>query len=92
LVGTIISDDQSFGIFLDPSTKAALRLKIGEIHQGWKLRSVQSRAATLERDQQTEILNLPEPGSGATGQASLWVAKVAIVVPADPPPRDGDRH
>jgi general secretion pathway protein N len=92
LVGTIISDDQSFGIFLDPSTKAALRLKIGEIHQGWMLRSVQSRAATLERDQQTEILNLPEPGSGGTAQASLWVAKVAIVVPADLPPRDGDRH
>jgi general secretion pathway protein N len=92
LVGTIISDDQSFGIFIDQSTKAALPLKIGEIHQGWKLRSVQSRAATLERDQQTETLNLPEPGSGATGQAPLRVENVAIVIPADPPPRDGDRH
>ena len=30
LVGTIASDEEGFGIFLDQSTKGALRLKIGE--------------------------------------------------------------
>jgi general secretion pathway protein N len=36
LVGTIASGDEGFGIFLDQSTKAALRLKVGEDYQGWK--------------------------------------------------------
>ena len=40
LVGTIASSDQSFGIFLDQATKSALRLKVGEDFQGWKLLSV----------------------------------------------------
>jgi hypothetical protein len=92
LVGTIVSEDRSFGIFVDQSTKAALRLRIGEDYQGWKLRSVQGRKATLERDQQTAVLSLPQPGTGATGQLPMQVENVATVVPADPPPRDGGRH
>jgi hypothetical protein len=64
LVGTIASSDEAFGIFLDQSTKAALRLKIGEDYQGWKLRSVQGREATLEKDQEVITLELPQPGGG----------------------------
>jgi general secretion pathway protein N len=71
LVGTIAGGDESFGIFVDQATKAALRLKIGEDYQGWRLRSVQGREATLERDQQTVILSLPQPGTGAAGQVRL---------------------
>jgi len=69
LVGTIAGDDESFGIFVDQTTKAALRLKIGDDYQGWRLRSVQGREVTLERDQQTAILSLPQPGTGAAGLA-----------------------
>ncbi|WGR92645.1 hypothetical protein MTX20_32600 [Bradyrhizobium sp. ISRA435] len=65
LVGTIASDDESFGIFLDQSTKQALRLKLGENYQGWKLRAIQSREVTMEMDQQTAILTLPPPGEHA---------------------------
>jgi general secretion pathway protein N len=64
LVGTIASDDEGFGIFLDLSTNAALRLKVGEDYQGWRLRSVQGREATLEKDQQAVTLALPQPGAG----------------------------
>ncbi|WP_157676638.1 hypothetical protein [Afipia sp. GAS231] len=64
LVGTIATSYESFGIFLNPSTKAALRLKTGDYYQGWKLGSVQARQATLEKDQQTVTLTLPQPGSG----------------------------
>jgi general secretion pathway protein N len=67
LVGTIAGDDQSFGIFVDQSTKAALRLKVGEEYQGWRLRSVGGREATLDRDQQTTLLSMPEPSSVAAG-------------------------
>jgi general secretion pathway protein N len=60
LVGTIASGDEGFGIFLDQSTREALRLKIGEDYQGWRLRSVQGREATLEKDQQAVTLALPQ--------------------------------
>jgi hypothetical protein len=66
LVGTIAGGDEGFGIFLDQSTKAALRLKLGEDYQGWKLRSVQGREATLEKDQQVFTLELPQPGFAPT--------------------------
>ena len=64
LVGTIASDHERFGIFLDQSTKAALRLRTGDDYQGWRLRSVQGREATLEKDQEAVILELPQPGAG----------------------------
>jgi hypothetical protein len=67
LVGTIASGEEGFGIFLDQSTKAALRLKLGEDYQGWKLRTVQGREATLEKDQQAITLALPQPGVGQPG-------------------------
>ena len=75
MVGTIASDDEGFGIFLDQSTKAVLRLKVGEDFQGWKLRSVQGREATLEKDRQVVTLALPQPGVG----------QVTSEVPPPPP-------
>jgi hypothetical protein len=64
LVGTIASDEEAFGIFLDQSTKAAIRLKVGEDYQGWKLRSVRGRETALEKDQQLVTLVLPRPDLG----------------------------
>jgi hypothetical protein len=69
LVGTVAGSAESYGIFVDQTTKAALRLKLGEDYQGWKLRSILGREATLERDQQSAILSLPQPGAAAGGQA-----------------------
>ena len=64
LVGTVASDEAGFGIFLDQSTRAGLRLKVGENYQGWKLRSVQGREVILEKDQEGVVLALPQPGAG----------------------------
>jgi hypothetical protein len=64
LVGTIASEAEGFGIFLDQSTKAVIRLKLGEEFQGWKLRSVQGRETALEKDQDIVTLVLPRPGLG----------------------------
>jgi hypothetical protein len=77
LVGTVGGEDESFGIFVDQTTKAALRLKVGEDYQGWKLRAVQGREVTLERDQQTAVLSLPQPGAGALGAARGQVENLA---------------
>jgi general secretion pathway protein N len=70
LVGTVSGRDESFGIFIDQMTKAALRLKIGEDYRGWKLRAVQGREVTLDHDQLTAILTMPQPGAGALSPAS----------------------
>jgi hypothetical protein len=67
LVGTVGGDAESFGIFVDPATKAAVRLKVGDNYQGWTLRSVQGREVTLEHDKHTATLSLPQPGAGTPG-------------------------
>jgi hypothetical protein len=71
LVGTIASDDASYGIFLDQSTRAALRLKVGEDYQGWRLRTIQGREVTIEKDQHAVTLALPEPGAASNGDARM---------------------
>jgi hypothetical protein len=67
LVGTIASDAEGFGIFLDQSTKGALRLKLGEDYQGWKLRTIHGREVTMEKDQRAAVLTLPPPGAAQPG-------------------------
>ncbi|GKQ53482.1 hypothetical protein [Bradyrhizobium sp. Ce-3] len=71
LVGTIAGDDESFGIFLDQTNKTALRLKIGDEFQGWKLRSISGREVTMQKDEQAAVLTLPQPGSEESGDARL---------------------
>jgi hypothetical protein len=71
LVGTIASEDEGFGIFLDQSTKVALRLKVGEDYQGWKLRAISGREVTMEKDEHAAIMTLPEPGESASGTVRL---------------------
>ena len=43
-----------------------VRLRTGEAHKGWTLRSVQGREATLEKDRESVNLSLPQPGVGQT--------------------------
>jgi hypothetical protein len=72
LVGTIASDNEGFGIFIDQSTKKALRLKVGEDYEGWKLHAIQGREVTMEKDQSAAVLALPRPGGGqASGEVRL---------------------
>ena len=92
LVGTVASDDESFAIFVDQGTRAALRLKIGEDFQGWRLRAVQGRDAILERDQQTEILSLPQPGATSASPIGALRAQVENGEPPADPPRRSNRR
>jgi hypothetical protein len=62
LVGTISGDDAKFGIFVDQATKAVLRLRAGEDFQGWQLRSIQSREASFQKNQESFVVSLPQPG------------------------------
>jgi general secretion pathway protein N len=62
LIGTVVSSTEGIGIFLDQPTRRMIRLKTGEEHGGWVLRSVRAREVTLEKGERVEILSLPQPG------------------------------
>jgi hypothetical protein len=78
LVGTIAGGDEGFGIFIDQATKMALRLKVGEDYQGWKLRAIQGREVTMEKDERAAVLTLPPPG-GAQSSGAVRLLPVSAI-------------
>ena len=62
LVGAIAGGSEGIAVFLDQATNNIIRLRTGQDHSGWVLRSVKGREATLQKDQQTTTLTLPVPG------------------------------
>jgi hypothetical protein len=76
LVGTVAGDEDRFGIFVDQATKAVLRLRVGEEFQGWKLQSVKGREVAFQKNQQSFIVALPEPG---LARSSVVVREEAAV-------------
>jgi hypothetical protein len=66
LIGTVIGEKESIAVFVDETTKNAVRLRTGDAHKGWTLRSVQGREATLEKDRESVLLSLPQPGAEQT--------------------------
>ena len=65
LIGVIAGDNEGFAVFLDQATNNVVRLKTGQDHDGWVLRAVKGREATLHKNGKSEILALPLPGGGA---------------------------
>jgi general secretion pathway protein N len=63
LVGAIASETEGFAVFLDQATNAVIRLRTGQDHQGWVLRTVKGREATLVKASISTTLMLPEPGN-----------------------------
>src|SRR5262245_12247360 len=49
LVGTVINGTDGLAVFLDQNTNAVVRLRMGDDHNGWILRSLQGREAILQR-------------------------------------------
>lgn len=65
LIGTVISGTEGIGVFLDQPSQRLVRLRTGEQHAGWTLRSVRAREVTLEKGPRSQILSLPQPGAVA---------------------------
>ena len=59
LLGAIVGEKEEIAIFLDQTTKIIVRLRRGESHSGWTLRSVKGREVTLDGYRQTAILAFP---------------------------------
>jgi general secretion pathway protein N len=67
LVGTVVGETEGIGIFFDQSAKNVIRLRTGEGHSGWVLRSVQGREATFEKGRRAATLALPASGAEQGG-------------------------
>ena len=67
LIGVIAGESEGFAVFLDQANNNVVRLKTGQDHDGWVLRAVKGREATLHKNGKSEILALPVPGGGIVG-------------------------
>jgi hypothetical protein len=83
LLGTIAGDSSGVALFMENNTQEVVRLRTGESHQGWVLRSVHGREAMLEKGDRKETVTLPKPGDGAAAAAPP-TAPVMTGTPATP--------
>jgi general secretion pathway protein N len=83
LLGTIAGENEGIALFMETTSQMVVRLRTGEAHEGWVLRSVHGREAMLEKGNRTETVTLPDPGSG-TGEAPT-----PEVIPQAPQPWAG---
>jgi hypothetical protein len=71
LLGTILGSTESIGVFFNPTTRDIVRLRVGEDHEGWALRSVKTREAILVKDRERVVLELPPPGESAMSMSDF---------------------
>jgi general secretion pathway protein N len=95
LIGAIAGETEGFAVFLDQATNNVIRLRTGQDHAGWVLRSVKGREVTLQKDRRTETLALPDPGAapvlGMTPVPGMPVPGVAPFLGVAAPPRPGGK-
>ena len=61
LLGVVTGTTDGFAIFVSDTTRDIIRLKTGEGHEGWILRSVKAREAVLEKNRRSAVIELPPP-------------------------------
>jgi hypothetical protein len=93
LLGTIAGESEGVALFMEKGSQEVVRLRTGESHKGWVLRSVQGREAMLEKGDRKETVTLPAPGdtTGAITPVGTPPNAPAPVVPGAPIPENGRR-
>jgi general secretion pathway protein N len=61
LVGIVSGSTDGIAVFVNQATRDIIRLRTGEGHDGWILRSVDGREAVLEKNRRTAVIALPAP-------------------------------
>jgi general secretion pathway protein N len=89
LIGTVASEGEGVAVFIDTTTRDAVRLRTGEGHSGWVLQSVERRAATLQKGDQTETLALPRPTAQEMSAPVISPLPPPPPPPQSPPPQSG---
>jgi hypothetical protein len=88
LLGTIVGEIE-IAVFLDETTKDTVRLKVGQNHGGWTLRSVRGREVDFERDRRMATLAIargadekqpahPEPSAAGVGFPDMEAYRLAL--------------
>ena len=65
LLGTVAGSGGRIGLFIDSASKAVVRLKYGENHNGWVLRDVRPHQVELAKNLDSAVLDMPKPGATA---------------------------
>jgi len=63
LVGVVTGTEDGYAVFINTTTHDIVRLRIGEGHDGWILRSAKGRQVVLERNHRTAVVALPQPSA-----------------------------
>jgi hypothetical protein len=71
LQGTAIGRKRDIALVLDEVAKSSVSLRVGEVVQGWYLRSVDRQAVTLEKGDRIVVIALPAPSASPLSQADL---------------------
>ncbi len=61
LIGTVANGVESIAVFIDPATRGAIRLRVGEAYNGWVLREIRGRDASMEKGDRIEPVSMPRP-------------------------------
>ena len=76
LVGTVVTEKEGIGVFLDLATNNLVRLRTGQGHSGWILRAVRLREVDLQNGGLMETLTLPPTGFAAAPELGIPRASV----------------
>ncbi|GLH78840.1 hypothetical protein SSBR45G_37490 [Bradyrhizobium sp. SSBR45G] len=84
LVGTVVNGDRGLAIFLDPGSRTPLRIRTGADYQGWTLRHVEARSATLQKGDDLAVLYFASPSGPSANPVATTVADVPSTPTAPP--------
>jgi len=83
LTGTIAGGPVEVAVLIDKTTQQIVRLRTGESHEGWILRSVRGREVTMEKERRAIHLALPAPGEQQEPPLAQ-LSGIAQIPPASP--------
>jgi hypothetical protein len=92
LLGTIAGDSAGVALFMEKGSQEVVRLRTGESHQGWVLRTVHGREAMLEKGDRKETVTLPSPGDTAGAATPPGIAAAPGMPVTSENARRSNRH
>jgi hypothetical protein len=81
LLGTVVSQSSEIGVFVDEASHDVVRLKAGDVHDGWTLSSIVGRATFFQKEgYRAATLALPAPATESTAANGGTV--LPVIAPA----------
>jgi len=82
LVGTVVGGREGIAIFVDQASKAVIRLRVGEGHDGWTLHAVRERDVVFDSSRREATLALPARSAKDQPVTAAATATPAQVLPS----------